>query len=576
MHNKFTRFVVAAAVLPTLFISCTRKEAGPPTENTFRMAVRSKFSTLDPHFTTDVYSLQVLGLMVENLYEYDYHKRPLEMFPLLADGMPTVSKDFKTFTYKFKKGIMWQDHPCFKETGGKGRELTAEDMYYAVHRISSPKRVSPNYSSYEGLLVGADEYHKGKAPTISGLKLLDKYTIQFQLTRPSPRFTMNFTDPRTAPYPKECVESLGDDLGNTAVGTGAFKLVEYDPNSKAVAVKNPNYNTIVYPKDAPVADAGKKLPLLDKVVYEVLVEDQPRWLKFMAGEHDIVRVPKDNVGQVIPGNTLSEEFKKKGIDHVRELEADVTTCIFNMETPVWGEKKELRQAFSLALDREKLIRLNYGDQAIPAQSLINPGAYGYDPKFKSKYTTRDVAKAKELLAKAGYPEGKGLPVLEWPHGNGSILRQIAEGQARDLAEVGIKVKLMPMPFPEMSKGLREKKWMITCMGYAGSAPDVDSTLPHFHSKNLAPGANVANYVNPQVDKLIDEIDQMQNGPARLAKIAKVREILDEDMPYVPNVHRIGNHLVHKWVKNYVYTDESVSGQWMKYKRIETQGAQKTK
>lgn len=586
MRQKSAVLVLCLGLVLSFLASCTRsKEVTPPKENVFRMAIKSKFTTLDPHYMTDVYSISVAGLVIENLYEYHPLKRPLELIPLLADGMPTVSKDFKTFTFKLKKGIKYQDNPCFKATGGKGREFTAQDVEYSVYRISSPKKVSPGYSSYEDLLEGVNAYHAGKTDKISGLKVIDDHTIQFKLVRPSPRFVFNFTDPRSAPQPKECVEALGDDqMATTLIGTGPYKLVEYDPNSKAVAVRNPDYHTVTYPSDASpqfkdqglLADAGKPLPIVDKVIYEVLQEDLPRWLKFKAGEHDVIRIPKDNIGSALPNGQLAEDLAKIGVRHVREVEADVTCWIFNLKTPVWGEKKELRQAFSLALDREKLIRLNYADQAIPAQSLIDPTMYGYDAKWRSKYATRDVAKAKALLAKAGYPDGKGLPVLEMPHGSSSPLRQVAEAVQRDLAEAGIKTKLISMSWPELSTGLRKGKWMVTGLGYMGSSPDVDNMTGLYHSKNLAPGSNVANYKNPEVDKLIDEIDSMQNGPARMAKIKRFRDLIDEDMAYIPGVHRIGNHLVHRWVKNYTYTDESLIGQWMKYKRIETAAEAKGK
>lgn len=578
---------VGALVLGCMLVmtleSCTgKREVGPPKENVFRLAIRSKFTTLDPHFMTDIYSIAAAGLVVENLYDFHYLKRPRQLEPLLADGMPTMSKDFKTFTFKIKKGIKYQDHPCFKSTNGKGPELTAHDFAYAIHRMSSPKKASPQYSNFEGTVMGVDEYHSGKAPSIKGVRVVDSHTLEIKLAKARPRFAFTFTGPRTGPLPQDCVENLNGELTNTVVGTGAYKIVEYDPNSKLIAVKNTEYKTVNYPtvgnpgdkEKGLLEDAGKPLPFVDKVVYDVLVEDQPRWLKFMAGEHEVVRIPKDNIGTALENGKISPELAKRGVQHVREAEADVTTWIFNMKTPVWGEKKELRQAFSLSIDRPRLIELNYGGQAVAAQSLIDPTMYGYDANWKNPYTTRDVKKAKELIAKAGYPDGKGLPELEMPISASSVGRQIGEATQRFAADVGIKMKLIPMAWPELAKGLRESKWMITGLGYGGAEPDVDGVLPHFHSRNMAPGPNVANYKNVELDKLTDEINTMANSPARMAKIVRVREIMAEDMPYIPGVHRIGNHLVQPWVKNYVYVDEQAFGEWMKYMRVVPATAEK--
>lgn len=264
----------SVAILVLLAASCkSKREIGPPKDNVYRAAIRIKFTTLDPHFTTDIYSLAASGLVVENLYEYHYLKRPRELQPLLAESLPLISKDFKTFTFKLKKGIKYQDNPCFKSTNGKGTEVSAEDFSYSIHRIASPKKMSPTFSFFENTIEGIDDYHAGKAEAIKGVKVVDSHTLEIKLSKASPRFAFNFTDPRTGPLPKECVENLKNDITNTAIGSGPYKIVEWDPNSKLVAVRNPEYKTVAYPTDASpelkaqglLADAGKPLPFVDKV-----------------------------------------------------------------------------------------------------------------------------------------------------------------------------------------------------------------------------------------------------------------------------------------------------------------------
>ncbi|MBI3544418.1 MAG: hypothetical protein HY075_14195 [Deltaproteobacteria bacterium] len=578
--TKMRAAVLPLVVLGFAFLSaaCTKSHrSGPPKENVLRMALDQKVRSFDPHVTSDVYSNQVQSLVYETLYTYHYLKRPLEVIPALAESLPVFSKDRKTMTIKLKKGIRFQDDACFKATNGKGRELSSADVVYMFERVSGTKIVSPTFGSLEHKIVGIDEFHAGKASSIVGISAPDASTVVIKLAEPQPRFTFNFLDMHTAIVPKECVAALGDEFPRHPVGTGPFHIVQADLSSKVVGVRNPDYHTVAYPtegnpgdKEAGMLDdAGKQLPLVDKVVMEVLEEKQPQWLKFLAGDFEYLGIPKDNIGVALPGGKLSPEISKLGVKHFSQARGDVTTQFFNMDDPIWGKSKDLRHAFALAINRAEVIAVQYAGQAIQAQSLLDPIQYGYDPKFKSKWADRDVAKAKELLAKAGYPEGKGLPPLQMPTNNDTVARQFDELLSRQLKEVGITLKADPMTWPEFEKRGRTKNFQIMGMGFASGVPDFDDAANLIHSRYAAPGDNFASYRNAEVDKLVDEVGALDNGPVRLAKIHRIQELMDEDMAYVPMVHRVGNQLFQPWVRNPVYLDNMFVGMFARYLRVQT-------
>ena len=370
---------------------------------------------------------------------------------------------------------------------------------------------------------------------------------------------------------------LGDQFARNPVGTGPYIPKYIDLGSKIVTVKNPNYRDEKYPTDASVDlkdpgllnDAGRKLPLNDGVVFEIIAETQPRWLKFMNGEYEMMGVPKDNFQTALPNGILSPELKVKGIELFRSLKADVTVQIFNMKDSVWGKNKDLRHALALAIDVNRFIQIQYSGQATRAHSIVDPSQWGYEKEFQSKWAKHDVAKAKELLAKAGYPGGKGLPVLKGPTGADSVSRQFDELFSKQMAEVGIKYEGEPMTWPELDRRARAGNYSILGIGYASGVPDVEDSLSIVQTKAIPTGANIAFYSNKEVDALANAIESMPNGPERMKKIRRFKEILDDDLPMIPMVHRIGNQLIHKWVKNHVYIDSMYLGNFIKYHRIET-------
>lgn len=573
--TKTTKLLVAVGVFAG-FAACTRSGAPtPPKENIFRFGLEAKVPSLDPHYGNDVYSSLAEALVYEPLYHYHYLKRPLEVVPLLAEKLPEFSKDRKKLTIELKKGVHFQADPCFG-SDGKGREVTAADVVYMFERIGSPKKISTAYGEFEDTIVGFKDFHTGKARTIEGVQQLDPHKIEIRLTRPMPRFAYALVNIHTAIVPKECVEKYGDQFATHPVGTGAYRITQADLNYKIVAQKNLGYKHMAYPTDGNpgdpekglLNDAGKALPFIDKVVLEVASETQPRWLKFLNGESEMVGIPKEQIGTVIVGDQLAPDLAKRGIQRIKQLRSDVTVEAFNMEDPLWGKKKELRQAFALALDIPQIIQMQYAGQAIRAHSVLDPTQYGYEESFKSRWATRDVAKAKQLLAKAGYPDGKGLPPVSYISMSSTITRQLNELIQRQLAEAGIQLQVDYMTWPELTKRWRTKNYTVSGLGFASSVPDVEDATGLLKSASIAPGPNLANYKNPSVDKLIKEIEELDNGPARMERIRRLKVIIDDELPYIPMTHRVANQLSQPWLKNHVFMEMQHLGFFLKYHKVQ--------
>jgi len=535
------------------------------------LASPEKIKGLDPAHADDLYSGTEVGRVYEGLLQYHYLKRPYVLIPNLAESMPEISADGKTLTFKLKKGVLFQDDASFKETGGKGRELTAEDFIYSFKRLADPKVASSGWWVFDEKIAGLNEWRDAasKAGTtdyakpVEGLKAMDRYTLQLKLTKRSAQFLYSLAMSFTCAVPHEAVEHYGKEFLNHPVGTGPFRLEEYNPASKLVWVKNPTYRKELYPSEGEpsdkengnLVDAGKPLPFSDKLVVQVFVEQQPQWLTFLSGKLDASSIPKDNFAQAITsGKELTPELKEKGIRLIIAPGLDITHDTFNMVDPLFGKNKFLRQAISLAINEEPIIELFYNGRAIPAQGPIPPGIEGYDPEFKNPYRQFNLAKAKELLAKAGFPDGKGLAPIEFATVASSTSRQMTEYFEKSLSAIGVKVKVNSYSWPEFQAAVRNKRAQMWGQAWSADYPDAENFLALFYGKNVSPGPNDSNYQNPEFDRLYEKALTLQDTPARTAIYKQMVKMLVEDAPWIFGVHRLGYGLVQPWLKNYKQHD----------------------
>ncbi|EQC51951.1 ABC transporter substrate-binding protein [Bacteriovorax sp. DB6_IX] len=240
-----------------LFGSCTKKV--DMSEKVLNLAVGSEIKGMDPIYANDRYSSNEIARIYERLLEYHYLKRPYTLVPNLAESLPVVSEDGMTYTFKIKKGVLFQDDPAFE--GGKGRELTAEDFVYSIKRLADPKLQGLGWWLLDGKIKGLNEWRDKNAEkdvvdyseAIEGLKAVDKHTLVFQLNKPFPQFLYSLAMPFTFVVAKEAVEKYGKEFLNHPVGTGPFMLkgkVFKQTSKRLEYVKNPTFRKKVFPSEA--------------------------------------------------------------------------------------------------------------------------------------------------------------------------------------------------------------------------------------------------------------------------------------------------------------------------------------
>jgi ABC-type transport system substrate-binding protein len=572
--------MLAAALLLAGTIVSAEQPAQP--QKVLRYAFLIAETTFDPPQITDLYSRTVSTGIFEAPLEYEFLAKPVRMRPNTAAEMPAVSADFKTFTFRLKPGTYFAEDAAFK---GQRRELVAEDYVYSIKRHYDPRWKSGGLYLFENAkILGLSELRQKlmaeKKPfdydaPVEGLRALDRYSFQIRLAEPEPRFLQLFTDGSlTGAVAREVVETYGDKIGDHPVGTGPYRLTEWRRSSRIVLSKNPGYREVLYDEHPPEGDArlqaaatrlkGRRLPMLDQVVISIIEEPQPRWLSFINEEQDVLdQLPADFAEKVIPNNRLAPNLAKRGIQMVRYPRADVAVSYFAMENPVVGgytpAKVALRRAISLAVDVDREIRLVRRGQAIPAQGVIAPQTWPYDPKFKSEMSDFSLARAKALLDLHGYVDRDGDGWREQPDGSPLELeyatdpaqerRQLAEQWQRNMSALGIRISFKIAKWPEQLKASRAGKLMMWGVGWSAAAPDADTFLSLGYGPNKGQ-ANHARFDLPAFNTLYEKQRTMSDGPERAAVMAEANKLMVAYMPYKVHVHRIFTDLAHPWVVGY--------------------------
>ena len=535
----------------------------------------------DPARIVDLYSRIVTCHIFESLYTYDHLARPVKIRPAIAQGMPEHTEDFRTWTVKIRPGIFFADDPAF---GGKPREVTAQDFVYALKRFADPANKSPVVASvldqkYLGLAGLRERALKDKKPfdydtEIEGIRALDRYTIQFRLEEPRPRFGDGLAaHDLFGAVAREVVEKYGEAIPAHPVGTGPFRLVQWRRSSLIVLERNPNYRDVRYDAEPAPDDAegqallarfkGRRLPMIDRVEISIIEETQPRWLAFLNAQIDYVAVPGEFVNQAMPNGRVAPNLARQGIQGYRSLNPDSAFTYFNMEDPVVGgytpDKVALRRAIGLAMDVEREIRVIRRGQAVPAQSIVVPHTSGYDPAFKTENGDHDPARAQALLDLHGYVDRNGDGWRERPDGQPLVLevatqpdqtsRQFDELWKTNMARVGIRVNFSVGKWPEQLKAARAGKLMLWTLGSSAVSTDGQGSLARLFGPQ-AGSQNLARFKHPEFDRIYQRMQVIADGPEREQLFRQAKLIATAFMPYKTTVHRISNELVHPWLIGY--------------------------
>lgn len=569
-----TAFGVLLAQAPTPVV------AQPDPNKVLRYAFEQAETGFDPVQTSDWYSSYVFQNIIESPLTYDYLARPLKLKPNLLEAMPEVSPDGLIYTLKFRKGIYFADDPAFN---GQKREVVAADLAYAMKRVFDNKTKSPNLQFLDGKIAGMEILRQKQRETgkfdfdmpIEGFQLLDRYTIRIKLAAPDYNFLYMLAYSNVSGLvAREVVERYDTDIMAHPVGTGPYKLESWKRSSRIVLVANPNFREEYWdaepPADEPEMQAtvkrlkGKRIPFIGRLEFYVVEENQPRWLSFRNQQHDYIdRVHPDFANIAFPGNKLAKDLAAMGVQMGRTPSMEVTYAYFAMEHPLVGgytpEKVALRRAIGLGYNINEEISINRKNQAVIAEAPLGPGAFGYDPLFRSATNQYDPARARALLDLYGYVDRNGDGWRDQPDGKPLLIemsstptlrdRQLDENWKKSMTAIGIRITFPKAQWPDLLKESRAGKLMSWRLSWGASYPDADAFFVMLFGPN-AGQANHARFRNAEFDRLYMKARQLPPNEERLAVYTEMKRIFLAYAPWRLGVSRIDTDMTHAWVVGY--------------------------
>jgi ABC-type transport system substrate-binding protein len=528
----------------------------------------------------------------------------------------------------------------FPKTGT--RELTAEDYVYEIKRLAHPRVVSPIYGHMSEYIVGLKElgdrlkrdngalmaeHQKGHGPAdrgypwidlrsyeLSGVKAVDRYTYRVRVKGKYPQFVYWLAMPFFAPLPWEAdrfYSQRGMNEGRNLtldwypVGTGPYLLAENDPNSRMVLQANPNFRGELYPSEGEpgdaaaglLANAGKRVPFVERIVMSREKESVPLWNKFLQGYYDTAGIGSDNFDQAVrisvEGDAaLTPEMERRGIRLRTSVAPTTFYMAFNFNDAVVGGKdertreraKKLRQAVSIALDWEEYISIFANGRGVAGMGPLPPGIFGYREDAQGfnpvvydwvndKPKRKPIEAARRLLAEAGYPDGRdartGQPLVLYldttERGPDDAAR--LNWYRRQFAKIDVQLEIRSTDWNRFQEKVRSGNTQMFFLGWNADYPDPENFMFLLYGPNGSQdGENKARYASPAFDRLFDQMKNMENGARRLAIIDQMVKVAREDAPWVWGFHPKDYVLSHAWVN--ITKPNKMARNSLKYIRID--------
>lgn len=499
-------------IIVVLIASCKNKYSHPD-KQIFHYNESAGILSLDPAYASGQSTIWPCNQLYNGLVDMDEN---LQVVPAIAKSW-TISEDGKTYTFILRNDVRFHQTDFFPFE--KPRYVTAADFVYSLSRIVSSEVASP----------GAWIFQKVKRDKQGNpaFKALNDTVLQIELTDPFPPFLGILTMKYCSVVPHEVVEHYGKDYRKYPVGTGPFQMQIWEEGVKLVMRKNPYY----FEKDS----AGVQLPYIDAVAISFIVDKQSVFMEFMKGSLDFMSGidPSYKDALLTKDGHLNPEYADK-IQLITGPYLNTEYLGFNLKptdknNPL--KDRRIRQAINYGFDRSKMMKYLRNDMGYAGTAGFVPrGMPSYQPERTGGYDYHP-QKALQLLAEAGYPNGKGLPAITLTVS--AQYADLCQYIQHELEQIGITLKLDVAQAAQQREMMRSYQLPFFRASWICDYPDAENQMSLFYSKNLQPaGSNYTHYVNLKFDQLYEKSQRCTDDSLRTEYYVKMDSLLVAEAPFV--------------------------------------------
>jgi ABC-type transport system substrate-binding protein len=479
---------LSAGAAPRSWRSARAQDATPQQGGTYRLMGSGDIRSLDPagaEGSEDWWSAG--GLLYNRLYAYDPEN---QFFPDLAADFPTLSDDSLVYTIPLRQGVKFHN----------GREMVADDVAFSLAWQLWPDVYSWGKTYMENI-AGYDEVVAGETQELSGVKVIDPYTVEITVKQPQAVFPALLSMTMNGISPKQETIDAGAEYGKSIViGTGPFKFVEWNQGQNVIFERHAEYYK-------------EGLPYLDRIELNLNVEPSVQMLRWESGEAEFIHTPP---AAEAPNILADEQYATS-----RRLAATPVTMRLIMDTRSAPFDNILaRQAVATAIDKEFFAR-STGGIVDPLQGIFVPIMPQFEESFQSAYQY-DPEAAMALMAEAGLADGvQGITIFGNPDYEAPL-----QGVQADLAAIGVQAEVVTGTLQDWRERVQSGEVKMALYGWSASFPDAyDFVSGWMTCASIETGYNDGGYCNEQIDELVLAAEALpQDDPERIAAYREIEEL----------------------------------------------------
>ncbi|PRR82888.1 peptide ABC transporter substrate-binding protein [Clostridium vincentii] len=506
---KICAAMLTVALATTSFVACGKSDTQSGQEMIHNLGAEVK--TIDPALNNAVDGSTVIANAFEGLCKTDENNKAV---PGVAESWD-ISEDKLTYTFHLRDDAKWSD----------GEAVTAKDFAYAWQRVLDPTTAS-DYAFQLYYIKGGEEFNTGKGSAEElGIKAVDDATLEVTLAKPTTYFLELTAFPTLMPVREDIVSANPDSWTQSPddyISNGPFKLEEYNMKDSYIFVKNDNY----YDSDEVKLDKLTFKMMNDETSAYASVKNEEIQMSDIVPKAEITSGKEEGLVQVFPQVGTYYYCLNVGNNNDK-LDAEVQEALGN---------KDFRHALNLAIDRKSIVENVTKGGETPAYSFVATGIPGGEEgsEFSDKHywdeNKYDVEGAKALLAKAGYPNGEGLPTFELKYNTKENEKLVAEAIQQMWGEVGVKVNLVNEEWAVFQDSRSSGNYEIARHGWIGDYVDPMTFLDLLQT---GLGNNNAKFANASYDGLVQEAMMETDSVKRADYLRQAEDILMEEMPILP-------------------------------------------